>query len=70
VTAPAGFQVSLNNANFASRVQLNPANQKVSKQRIWIRLASGSNARSLSGNVTASSVGAPTKAIRINGRIL
>jgi hypothetical protein len=70
VTAPAGFQVSLDNTNFLSRVQLNPANQTLTNRRIWIRLASGSNARSLSGNVTASSVGAPTKAIRINGRIL
>jgi len=69
VTAPAGFQVSLNNANFASRVQLNPANQKVSKQRIWIRLASATRARTLSGNITASSSGAATKVIRVSGRV-
>ena len=69
VTAPAGFQVSLDNTNFLSRVQLNPANQTLANRRIWIRLASGVNAGSLSGNVTASSVGAPTKVIRINGRI-
>jgi hypothetical protein len=69
VTAPAGFQVSLNNANFASRVQLNPANQTLSTQRIWIRLASATRARTLSGNITASSSGAATKVIRVSGRV-
>jgi len=69
VTAPAGFQVSLNNANFASRVQLNPANQKVSNQRVWIRLASSTRATTFSGSVTASSSGAATKVIRVSGRV-
>ena len=69
VTAPAGFQVSLNNRNFGARVQINPVNQVVASTRIWIRLAAGSKSRVMSGNVTASSNGASTKIIRISGRI-
>jgi hypothetical protein len=69
VTAPAGFQVSLNNSNFGARVQINPVNQVVASTRIWIRLAAGSKSRVLSGNVTASSNGASTKIIRVSGRI-
>jgi hypothetical protein len=69
VTAPARFQVSLDNINFASRVQLDPVNQMLNNQRVWIRLASGTVAGTFSGSVTASSTGAATKVIRVSGRV-
>jgi hypothetical protein len=69
VTAPAGFQVSLNNSDFSARVQLNPVNGVLSSTRIWIRIAPASRPSSFSGNVTASSQGASTKIIRVSGQI-
>jgi hypothetical protein len=69
VTAPARFQVSLDNINFASRVQLAPVNQMLNNQRVWIRLASGTVAGTFSGSGTASSTGAATKVIRVSGRV-
>jgi hypothetical protein len=69
VTAPAGFQVSLDNRNFAARVQISPSNGAVSSRNIWIRLAPSTRAGSFSGNVTASSTGASTKVIRVSGRV-
>jgi hypothetical protein len=69
LTAPAGFQVSLDNRNFAARVQISPSSGAVSSRNIWIRLAPSARAGSFSGNVTASSTGASTKVIRVSGRV-
>ena len=66
VTAPAGFELSLNNSIWAATVTLSPVNGQVNVADVYIRLNAPS-ANTYSGNIVLTSEGATTILIPVTG---
>ncbi len=70
VTAPAGYEVSLNGTTFASAVELTPVTGTVAATPVQIRLAAGAPGGSVSGPVVVSSANAPNASLAASGTVL
>jgi hypothetical protein len=66
VTAPAGFQVSLNNSSFSGSVTLIQSGGTVPATLVYVRF-SPSSAGTQTGNITHTSTGATTKNVGVSG---
>lgn len=69
ITAPAGYQVSTNGTLYAQSVTLNPTGGALAATNIFVRLAATAPAGAASGNLTASSTGAPTASSVLAGTV-
>jgi hypothetical protein len=69
VTAPANFEVSLDNTTFSSSVTLTQAGGTVNATPVYIRLKANAMVGSPSGNVTAASAGATTRTVAVSGTV-
>lgn len=66
VTAPSGYEVSLNGATWTSSVILSPASGTISSTEVSVRLNAVS-AGTYSGNISFAGGGATTKTLSVNG---
>jgi len=69
VTAPADYEVSLDNTTFASSVSLAPVNGTVASTTVYVRLAATAVVGSPSGLVTVASDGATSQSIAVTGTV-
>ncbi|MBM4456060.1 MAG: hypothetical protein FJ411_06700, partial [Verrucomicrobia bacterium] len=69
VTAPANFEVSLNNSFFSASVSLTPATGTLSGVPVYVRIKAGASVGAVSGNVTHVSGGAPSQNLGVSGSV-
>lgn len=69
VTAPANYEVSLDNTTFSSTVTLTQSGGTVASTPVYVRLKANAAAGSPSGNVTLTSTGATTQNVAVSGTV-
>lgn len=69
VTAPASFEISLNNSTFTSSVSITPSGGTITSTTVYIRITSSASVGSPSGNTTIASTGATTQNIATSGTV-
>ena len=69
VSAPANFEVSLNNSFFFADVTLSPVAGALSVVPVYVRIKSGAPVGSVSGNVTHVGGGATSQNLNISGTV-
>jgi hypothetical protein len=69
VTAPTGYEVSLDNSLFGSTQTINPQNGTVAVQ-VHLRIAATTGVGSPSGTVRISSTGAAERSLPVNGKVV
>lgn len=71
VQAPDGFELSLSSSSgYASQLSIQPVNSTIPTTTIYIRLKSGSTVKTVTGNMTVSSVGTASSTIPLSGGIV
>jgi len=69
VTAPASYEVSLDNTTFAASVSLAPVNGTVASTLVYVRIAASAPVGNPAGQVSLASFGATTKNIAVTGTV-
>jgi len=69
VTAPANYEVSLNNSTFSSFVTLTPTGGTVASTPVYVRIAATAPVGNPAGQVSLTSPGASTKNIAVTGTV-
>jgi hypothetical protein len=69
VTAPANYEVSLDNATFAASVSLAPINGTVASTPVYVRIAATAPLGSPAGTVSLASTGATTQNVAVTGTV-
>jgi endonuclease G len=69
ITAPAGFELSLNEEDYSGSLILVPGNGTLAATIIDVRIADSASAGSLSGNITHSTPGVSVVSVSINGTV-
>lgn len=69
VTAPASYEVSLDNSSFASSKTLTQTGGTVNTTTVYVRITSGASAGSPSGNVALTSTSATTQNVAVSGTV-
>ena len=69
VSAPANFEVSLNNSFFSADVTLSPVAGALSGVPVYVRIKSGAPVGSVSGNVTHVGGGATSQNLPVSGTV-
>ena len=69
VTAPAGYEISLDGTNYLSTISITPTSQTVASTTIYVRLTSTAT-NGASGNITATSSGANTENIATGSAVV
>jgi len=69
VTAPTNYEVSLDDATFASSVNLVPSGGSVTSTPVYVRIAATAPVGNPAGLVTLASTGATTKNISVTGTV-
>jgi len=69
VTAPANYEVSLNNSTFSSFVTLTPTGGTVASTPVYVRIAATAPVGNPAGQVSLTSPGASTKNIAVAGTV-
>jgi hypothetical protein len=69
VTAPANYEVSLNNSTFSSFVTLTPTGGTVASTLVYVRIAATAPVGNPAGQVSLSSTAATTKNIAVTGTV-
>lgn len=69
VVAPTYFQVSSNNTNFSSSLQLLPSSGGVPSTTLYARIGTNAPAGPVSGNIASSSLDAATQNLAISGNV-
>lgn len=69
VTAPANYEVSLNNSTFSSFVTLTPTGGTVASTLVYVRIAASAPAGNPAGQVSLASFGATTQNIAVTGTV-
>ncbi|NBS15190.1 MAG: hypothetical protein EBT57_10405, partial [Verrucomicrobia bacterium] len=67
VTAPAGFEVGPDNANFGSTLSLSPSGGSLSNVPVYVRLAASATVGNYSASVSHTSGGAATQSLSVSG---
>ena len=67
VTAPAGFEVGPDNANFGSTLSLSPSGGSLSNVPVYVRLAASATVGNYSASVSHTSSGAATQSLSVSG---
>lgn len=70
ITAPAGFEISLNDATYTSTLTLTPSNGTVDATTIYVRFAPLSATGIVSGSISHTSDGAATKNVAVTGKAI
>jgi len=68
-TAPAGFEVSADNATFGSTATLVPASGTLTAAPVYVRISAAAPFGSVSGNVAISATGAITQNVAASGTV-
>jgi hypothetical protein len=70
IAAPNGYELSLaESSGYASSLSLSPTNGLISTTAIYVRLKSGLNVASYTGDITASTKGLPSQTISLSGTV-
>ena len=69
VTAPANYEVSLDNTTFAASVSLAPLNGTVASTPVYVRIAASAPLGSPAGTVSLASTGATTQNVAVTGTV-
>jgi hypothetical protein len=69
ITAPAGFQLSLDDESFRSSVTLFPAVDSLPPTTVYVRLAASATPGVFSGLISSSSTGAVTRDVAVTGTV-
>ncbi|MBL7746290.1 MAG: hypothetical protein JNM19_02580, partial [Chitinophagaceae bacterium] len=69
ISAPSGFQVSLNNSSYVPSLSLAPSSGIVTTTTIYVRLTGTTAPGTISGNVSCTATGATTQDIPVSGTV-
>jgi len=69
VTAPTGYEVSLDNSTFASSKTLVPASGSLSAVAVYVRLSASASTGTISGTVSQVGGGATTQNLTVSGTV-
>ena len=70
LTAPSGYEVSLNGVSYSGGLTLTPVEGSLDAVLVSVRLADTASAGSVSGSVTHSTTGATVKLLAVSGEVL
>lgn len=70
VSAPSGFQISLDNTSFSSNISLTPISGNVSNTTIYVRFSPTSPVGTITNSIQHTSTGAATKNVSVTGTAL
>ncbi|MGA0848654.1 MAG: DNA/RNA non-specific endonuclease, partial [Chthoniobacterales bacterium] len=69
VTAPAGYELSLDNSTFATTRTLTPVGGTIASTTIYVRLAATASLGSNTGSITHAGGGATTQSVSVSGTV-
>ena len=68
LTAPAGFEISLNGFTFGPTVSLSPSGGRISSE-VYVRIAAGAPVGAVSGHLTLASDGVAPRSVSLSGSV-